>query len=93
VLGQGFAICRAILLTSTLSSCLTANSKRCCGRLPRGLFRVSSGRFALSLHCSEMCQLFQTCRLCFRMTGVRFRFWVSLKVRWRHAAGFVLCDQ
>lgn len=72
--GQRFGICRSILLTSTLSSCLTANSKRCCARLPRGLSESLRGYslFRPAAQYSGMCQLLQACWLCFRMTGLAF---------------------
>src|SRR5580700_9520167 len=46
--GRRFAICRSTRPTSTRSSCPTANSKRCCARLPRAPFRVSTAQFVRS---------------------------------------------
>jgi transposase len=55
---------------------LTANSRTSCARSPRELFRASLELFAPSFRSSSVrknvCQLFQPCRICFNMTGIRF---------------------
>lgn len=53
---------------------LTANSKRCCARLPSGLSESLRGDslFRSAARYSGMPQLLQACWLCFRMTGIRF---------------------
>jgi putative transposase len=46
--GRRFATCRSTRPTSIPSSCLTANSKHCCEKLPSEPFRASTEKFARS---------------------------------------------
>ena len=49
--GQRFDTCRSTRPTSIPSSCRTANSRRSCARLPRGLFGLSTAQSARLSQC------------------------------------------
>jgi transposase len=67
------ATCRNTLLTSIRSRCLTVNSRRFSARWQRRSGpHASNSLVHPTTRPSRMCQLFQPCRLCFNMTGIRF---------------------
>ena len=69
------ATCRNTRPTSIQSNCLTANSRRSSVR-SRGAHcsgpHSSNSLVRPTARSARMCQLFQACRLCLNMTGIRF---------------------